>query len=328
MNPEIFNLLRKEYLPKDNDTNGQGCVEYYTYLNFLDTYKTTSVDEKWRNDLAKSSRAVDRFIDGKTDTIPYEDAKTVFYHDSKNRRFLSRARFDQQIINSNDDMYLAFFDAVGLNILNRIAMERASKNLIEIFYAGINEESIASANRLIPDVLRQVDIYMNNYNNMLRDAIIKKLGISDEELLGNLQGDETKFAIKKEYTQRIGINDGLQFADFIDEVKKEVEEQMVLYGIQLKFRTAAADINYSGTFLSGLENLDNAKNAAIYIESLKSADQAMIKAKENESKTIERKTRFAKPKIDPSTNLDTTSQTYRNAIKMDSFDNLHSVIDA
>ncbi len=338
MNLDVFWYFRHGATPIQGDENAEVALKYYTQLNYLDTFQVRSTDMNWFNSLQESANKIEGYFEqfDKEDpsrffeTFLWEDADKLVDFDPKNQRFLSRARFNERVTSSAQDYYLFMFDAVGLNVFNRIEMESAA---IQI-YALMNSGNAKEAYRILSNVLRNVDFMMESYNSALRNKFIHRLGINDFELLGALGGDETIFAIDKKYFESIGLDTPEQVADFVDEIKAEIFNE---YSVQMRSAQVLYEKSHQDINLRGMEEYDGKARFTYvkslfqqlfdqdYVRALSKLDNLIDEAKKSEKlNRVSLKTQFGD--IDYNMQVDEKSETLRQIEKIRAYGELRNMV--
>ena len=272
LNPELMNLFRANYMPTEEQ--GDLAYEYYSTLNFLDTFQTTSVESNWE---ATMLRNIGNIQDAEQNNraFPINSGMQILNHDPKNKNYLSQARFHQKLMDSEDEYFLVCFDAVGLNTLNRISLEEASKELLTLLDSPTPNYN--AADDILKLLLRDVDQFMFDYNNAIRQEFIDELEIDESEFIGKRGGDETWVAIKASDLE------GRDIYDLTSTIKQRVEEQFSYKGkVPLKLRAGISNYQPVPEQTIG----DEIQKFLLYGQALSQADKGAKKAKTNELKGL------------------------------------------
>ncbi|MBU0757024.1 MAG: hypothetical protein KKF44_03085 [Nanoarchaeota archaeon] len=218
-------------------------LKYYNLLNVLDTFDTSTTDESWGREIKLDTEKAASFFSGikhkqQIDESCAEALKRLVSFEPKIRGFLSKPRFYNQMIDSNQDYQILTFDLIGLNTLNRKDILSKAKQILKIyaqddFQPGSKLSPGAQNNidKILKKLLRSIDVNLHQYNEIILNIAESKFGRG--KVLGYLGGDETYIAVP--VNRDSGRGETVKINSLVADIGKAVSEKFI---DQINFRVA------------------------------------------------------------------------------------------
>ncbi|MBT4648266.1 hypothetical protein HOA56_02525 [archaeon] len=262
-NPELIKIYRDEGNPtfkiigeianeklcelglknKDNVDTRDAIDFYNNGLNILDSFQNGPAKKGAKEKFDRRRKLITEYTNNPTMKVNidfFNEVNEFVMSDSKHEGYLSRSFFNLKLAEQGDYM-LMMFDAVGLNILNKLSMEESMLKLYDEYTNPKGEEPDKNKiNGILMNLLRDVDEHIEDYNQMIRQKLDDRFG--EENYIATVGGDETIIAIpydnlKEKYLEAIG-----DIADFMLEIKEEVKKpEYIFKGQELKLRSSFVD---------------------------------------------------------------------------------------